>query len=149
MKNRDGPQDPPLVKNPKKEIRSVLIRVDIEGIKCFGTGDHGKCHRFPIHGPPDVDGECKLIVPVYGMRDVPECAARIGQKVASADAFDIDIGTSPVLVSCIADRPGEVDRSVWFPVFCNDHIAVVAVRINRLCGMEILLRPRDRVEVQT
>lgn len=126
----------------------MLIRVDIEGIKCFGTGDHGKCHRFPIHGLPDIDGKGELIVPVYGMRDVPECAAGVGQKVASADAFDIDIGTSPVLVSCIADRPGEVDRSVWFPVFGNDHIAVIAVRINRLCRIEIWLLPGDRVEVQ-
>ena len=82
------------------------------------------------------------------MRNVPECPAGVGQKMASADAFDVDIGTSPVLVCCIADRPGEVDGPVWFPVFGNDHIAVVAVRINRLRGMEILLRPRDRVEVQ-
>lgn len=127
----------------------LSIRVDIESIKCFGTGDHGKCHRFPIHGLPDIDGKGELIIPVYGMRYVPKCPAGVGQEVASADAFDIDIGTTPILPCRIADRPGEVDRTVWFPVFCNDHIAVVAVRINRLRGIEILLRPGDRVKVKS
>ena len=98
---------------------------------------------------PDIDGKSELIVPVNGMRDVPECTARIGQQMTSADAFDIDIGTTPVLVCCIADRPGEVYRSVWFPVFGNDHIAVIAVRINRLRRIEILLRTGDRVKVKT
>ena len=125
----------------------MLIRVDIEGIKCFGTGDHGKCHCFPIHGPPDIDGKGELVVPVYGMRDVPECSVWIGQQMASADAFDINIGTSPVLVCRIADRPGQVDRPVWLPVFGNDHIPVIAVRIYRLSRTCILLLSVDRVKI--
>ena len=85
-----------------------LIRIDIEGIKCFGSGNHGECHCFPVHWLPDVDRKCELVVPVYGMRDIPERAAGIGQQVAAADALDVDIGASPILACHVTDRPGEV-----------------------------------------